>query len=42
MKRILIPLLIAVLICFGIVAAAEGDTLAFEAPTAQINEGETM
>ena len=42
MKRILIPLLIAVLICFGIVAAAEGDTLAIEAPTAQINEGETM
>ena len=42
MKRILIPLLIAALLCLCFPAAAEGDTLAFEAGEATVREGETL
>ena len=42
MKRILIPLLIAALLCICVAAAAEGDVFSFDPGTAQINEGETF
>lgn len=41
MKRILIPLLIAALLCFGIAAAAEGSSFSFDPGTIQVSEGET-
>ena len=42
MKRWLIPLLLAVLMCFGFTAAAEGETLALTAETDMISEGGTL
>ena len=42
MKRILIPLLVAALVCLGLSAMAEGDTLAFDAGVNLVFEGETL
>ena len=42
MKRFLVPLLIAALVCLCFPAAAEGDTLAFDPAASQISEGETL
>ncbi len=42
MKRILIPLLIAVLLCLALAAAAEGDVLAFDPGEIQVNVGDTL
>ena len=42
MKRILILLLVAAMMCIGITAAAEGDTLAFDTGVNTVNEGETL
>ena len=42
MKRLLIPLLIAVLMCFAFIAVAEGDTLALTAGADTISEGGTL
>ena len=42
MKRILIPLLVAALMCFTLIAAADGDVLAFDKSVNAVNEGETV
>lgn len=42
MKRILIPLLIAALLCACLAAAAEGNPLAFDTGVNRVNEGETL
>lgn len=42
MKKILISLLIAALVCFTFSALADGDTLAFDTGVNQVNEGETL
>lgn len=42
MKRILIPLLVAALMCFMFAAAAEGDTLVFDKGVNTVIEGETV
>ena len=42
MKRILIPLLIAALLCISFAAAADGNPLAFDTGINRVNEGETL
>ena len=42
MKRRFIPLLIAALLSFCIIAAAEGDVLAFDTSISSVKEGETL
>ena len=42
MKRMLILLLAAVLVCCGLTASAEGDTLAFDTGVKTVNEGATL
>ena len=42
MKRILIPLLIAVLVCFCLPVAADGNAVAFDASVSTVFEGETL
>ena len=42
MKRILVPLLVLALLCVGVSASAEGNTIKFDGKVNFVFEGETL